>query len=167
MQHVAVTMRADRGTGKYWIFERADLLQVATGAVGHQADGAEALVRRAHHFAEYGSSRRVVEILKNDDRRPRQLRELIELCSDAAIRVATGWWRVAPERRCAGETHNRRQLRKITLDPGIHIAAIPRPDVEQLDKVADRRRIEFRKLAERLFGNRHGSKFRNRVQSSS
>jgi hypothetical protein len=33
------------------------------------AGGAERLIRRAHHFAEYGCCRRVVEVLKHDDRR--------------------------------------------------------------------------------------------------
>ena len=97
---------------------RLDLVEVAAGAGGDQARRAERLVRRAHHLAERGRDRRVVEVLEHDHGRARQLGELLDLLVHAAVGVAAARRGVAAERRRAGEADHRRQLGKAAPGSG-------------------------------------------------
>ena len=65
-----------------------DLIQVAAGPVRNQTDGAERLIGRTHHFAEHRRCRRIIQILKDNHGRPRQLGERRRLFGDAGIYVA-------------------------------------------------------------------------------
>ena len=51
-------------------------------------DRAKRFISRAHHFAKRGRNRRIVQILKHHDRRPRQLGKPRDLLVHAAISIA-------------------------------------------------------------------------------
>src|SRR5690606_28882488 len=74
-----VAVRADAPVGEDGEVGRADLVQIAPGAAGDQADGSETLIRQAHQLAEGRAAWRVVEVLEHDDRRGGRVLERGEL----------------------------------------------------------------------------------------
>ena len=59
------------------------------------------------------------------------------------VRIAAGRRGITTERGRAGVADHRRKLGKVGDDPVIHVARVARPDLEELDHIADRRRIEL------------------------
>src|SRR5262245_65789803 len=72
---VAVAMRAYGAVTESGEAEAAHLVEIARRTAGDDAERAEALVAGAHHFAERGADRRVIDVLEDDDRGAGQLRE--------------------------------------------------------------------------------------------
>ena len=145
----------DGRTGEDGIVDCPDLLQVATAARSDQPHRAEALVRRAHDLAEGGRDGRIVEILEDHHGWTRQAGKAVNLLLQAAVGVATRGRGIAAERRRAGKAHHRRQVGKVAADPRVHVAAIARADVEQLDHVANRGGVELAELVEGGRGDEH------------
>src|SRR5260370_11421216 len=79
--------------------------------------------------------------MKDTPRRPRQLGEGRDLLVEPGIDVAGARRGSGPEGGGAGEADHRRQLWVAGLDAGVHVAAVPRPEVEQFDDVADGGRV--------------------------
>src|SRR4051812_1754527 len=108
MQEMAVAVRADGAIGEDRVVERSHLLEIAARSGGDQARRAESLIHRAHHLAERGRYRRIVEVLKYHDRRPGQRGELLDLPIHAAVGVAFAWRGIAAESGRAREADCRR-----------------------------------------------------------
>jgi len=54
-----------------------------------------------------------------------------------------------------GKTNHRRHLGKVRLDARVHIALIPRANVKQFDRIADRGGVELSQTLERIAGDSH------------
>ena len=81
-----------------------------------------------------------------DDGRTWQFTERRQLRLQAAVSISFPRWMVAPKCRRGGEAHHGRQLGKGGAEAPVHVALISRANVEELDDVADRRRVELGKL---------------------
>src|SRR5262249_5522411 len=72
-----------------------------------------------------------------------QLCERRNLLAETGVDIAGPRRKGRPEGSSGGITNHWRQLGIAGLDAGVHVAGGPRPEVEQLDDVADRRGVEL------------------------
>ncbi len=154
VQHVAVAMRADRGTCKDGVFERSDLFEIAARAISDEPRRSKGLVCRAHYFAKDSGRRGIVEILEYDHGGTGQLSELVELFLDAAVSVSARGRRVGSKTGGRGETDHGSKLGEVRLDSSIHVAPIARANIEQLNHIADRRCVVFGEFREYFWVHR-------------
>ena len=104
----------------------------------------ERLIRRTHHLAERRACRhRIIQILKDHNRRPGQLSERRRLFDQTTVSLSRARRRRGTESRSAGVTDHRRQLGIARLYRRIHETGGARIEVVQFDDIADRWRVVF------------------------
>ncbi len=146
--HIGVR-RCDRAGQHLEAF--GDLRDVADRAVGDGAEAAERLVHVGLHLApERAVARRLVLVLDHHDARLRQRCDIVEIV-ESLLHIARSADLVAgADRHRLGEADHRRQVRKRTaqMHGGVAGAAALRRD--DLDQVADGRRIDRAQKCELL-----------------
>ena len=140
--NVAIAMCTDRAVREGGKSQRVYLVQVTSRPARYESGRPERLVGRAHYFPKRRGYARIIEILKHDNGRRRNLRERGHLLLQACVSVPPGRCG-GSKRRCGGISDHRRELREARPTAPVHVPDIPRSDVEQLNHVADRRCVVF------------------------
>ena len=79
-----------------------------------------------------------------------------QLLADRSISIPADRRRIGAKLSRASKPDHRRQLRKVRSHAVIHIAGVARPDIKQLDHVANGWRIVFGEFVERGLCDAHG-----------
>ena len=122
--------------------EGLDLVEVARAAAGDMPDTTELLVDRRGDLSKLGTQpRRLVQVPADRDLGAGHRGDVAQV---VAQQVDLGFGQLRP--RCAGPrsdrvADDRAQVRKQATDRVRQKPEMPRPDVEELDRVGDRRRI--------------------------
>lgn len=158
IHNLRVAMGADGRGAEHGKIESSHLCQVASGARSNNADCAECLIGAAHYLAEGGGNRRVIEVLKDDDRGSGKVFELSQLRVQRVVGARTAAER-APHGGSCRETNHGRHFWKRGANSGIHVASVSRTHFEQLDYIADSWRVKLGQLAKCISGYLHGCQF--------
>jgi hypothetical protein len=122
IENMAVSMGTNGPVGKDGKAEIAYLGQITTRSVGDESHCPEGLIGRTHDLTKGGCNRRIIQILKDDNRRTSQLREAFDLEDSASIHIPLPrWTRSAKGRRCR-KTHHGGHLGKTSLNSVIQVS---------------------------------------------